>query len=169
MGPEGLEPSPNRLRAGRSAARTSIPIRSASRPRRSRTFVARLSAECSSVELQAARLFLAVGPEGFEPPPPGLKGRCAAVTPQPRAPLARGMRLNRLRISMTPTSSIRRLTNVTESGRPDLNRRSPVPQTGGVPGFPTPWFDCLNIPSRQQPARESNPPPRLEGAVSSNR
>ena len=26
MGPEGLEPSPNRLRAGRSAARTSVPI-----------------------------------------------------------------------------------------------------------------------------------------------
>ena len=54
-----------------------------SRPRRSRTFVARLSAECSSVELQAALRFPAMGPEGFEPPPPGLKGRCAAVTPRP--------------------------------------------------------------------------------------
>lgn len=27
---------------------------------------------------------MAMGPEGFEPPPPGLKGRCAAVTPRPR-------------------------------------------------------------------------------------
>ena len=53
MGPEGLEPSPNRLRAGRSAARTSVPIDLASRPGRSRTFAARLSAECSPVELQA--------------------------------------------------------------------------------------------------------------------
>ena len=42
-----------------------------------------------------------MGPEGLEPPPPGLKGRCAAVTPQPRASPARGMRLNRRRIGMT--------------------------------------------------------------------
>ena len=53
VGPEGLEPSPNRLRAGRSAARTSVPIGIASRPGRSRTSAARLSAECSPVELQA--------------------------------------------------------------------------------------------------------------------
>ena len=53
VGPEGLEPSPNRLRAGRSAARTSVPKGIASRPGRSRTSTARLSAECSPVELQA--------------------------------------------------------------------------------------------------------------------
>src|SRR5262249_56791298 len=53
MGPEGLEPSPNRLRAGRSAARTSVPIGALSRPGRSRTSAARLSAGCSPVELQA--------------------------------------------------------------------------------------------------------------------
>ncbi len=53
MGPEGLEPSPNRLRAGRSAARTSVPFVVASRPGRSRTSAARLSAGCSPVELQA--------------------------------------------------------------------------------------------------------------------
>jgi hypothetical protein len=58
VGPEGLEPSPNRLRAGRSAARTSVPIGVASRPGRSRTFAARLSAECSPVELQAVALHL---------------------------------------------------------------------------------------------------------------
>src|SRR5262249_11278925 len=53
MGLEGLEPSLNRLRAGRSAARTSVPIGALSRPGRSRTSTARLSAECSPVELQA--------------------------------------------------------------------------------------------------------------------
>ena len=111
VGPEGLEPSPNRLRAGRSAARTSVPIDLASRPGRSRTFAARLSAGCSPVELQAVALHLshwsapgelnpsslaykasalavelgAMGPEGFEPPPTGLKGRHAAATPRPRS------------------------------------------------------------------------------------
>jgi hypothetical protein len=111
VGPEGLEPSPNRLRAGRSAARTSVPIGLASRPGRSRTFAARLSAECSPVELQAASVCFsrgsapgelnpssladkasaltvergAMGPEGFEPPPTGLKGRHAAATPRPRS------------------------------------------------------------------------------------
>ena len=111
VGPEGLEPSPNRLRAGRSAARTSVPIGVASRPGRSRTSAARLSAECSPVELQAVSVpscrwsapgelnpssfaykasalplsEAPVGPEGFEPPPTGLKGRHAAATPRPRA------------------------------------------------------------------------------------
>ena len=111
VGPEGLEPSPNRLRAGRSAARTSVPIGVASRPGRSRTSAARLSAECSPVELQAVAARLsrwsapgelnpsslaykasalpvelgAMGPEGFEPPPTGLKGRHAAATPRPRS------------------------------------------------------------------------------------
>jgi hypothetical protein len=54
VGPEGLEPSPNRLRAGRSAARTSVPSGVADRPGRSRTSAARLSAGRSPVELQAA-------------------------------------------------------------------------------------------------------------------
>src|SRR3954469_20385873 len=111
MGPEGLEPSPNRLRAGRSAARTSVLTGVASRPGRSRTSAARLSAGCSPVELQAVAVLFsrwsapgelnpsslaykasalavelgAMGPEGFEPPPTGLKGRHAAATPRPRA------------------------------------------------------------------------------------
>ena len=111
MGPEGLEPSPNRLRAGRPATRTSVPIVVASRPGWSRTFAARLSAGCSPVERQAASVCFsrrsapgelnpsslaheagaltvgpgAMGPEGFEPPPTGLKGRHAAATPRPRA------------------------------------------------------------------------------------
>ena len=111
VGPEGLEPSPNRLRAGCAAAKTSVPIGIASRPGRSRTSAARLSAECSPVELQAASVCFsrwsapgelnpsslaykasaltvepgAMGPEGFEPPPTGLKGRHAAATPRPRS------------------------------------------------------------------------------------
>jgi hypothetical protein len=32
-----------------------------------------------------------LGPEGFEPPPPGLKGRCAAVTPRPRRVVGPGL------------------------------------------------------------------------------
>src|SRR6185437_8532120 len=69
MGPEGLEPSPNRLRAGRSAARTSVPIGALSRPGRSRTFAARLSAGCSPVELQDVAVLLLpwFGAGGVEP------------------------------------------------------------------------------------------------------
>src|SRR3712207_7887321 len=33
----------------------------------------------------------ALGPEGFEPPLPGLKGRCAAVTPRPRRAVRPGL------------------------------------------------------------------------------
>src|SRR5262249_39500644 len=61
MGTEGIEPSPNGLRAGRSAARTSTPIAVASRPGRSRTFAARLSVECSPI--RATRV-------GIDPPSP---------------------------------------------------------------------------------------------------
>ena len=90
MGPEGLEPSPNRLRAGRSAARTSIPIAVASRPGRSRTFATRLSAECSPVELQAGGLRLSRrawlhGAGGIRTPPTGSKARPTAATPRPRS------------------------------------------------------------------------------------
>src|SRR4029453_18976955 len=86
----GLEPSSNRLRAGRPAARTSVPSRVTSRPGRSRISAAQLSAGGSPVELQAAvstsPLELgSMGPEGLEPPPTGLRGRHAAATPRPRA------------------------------------------------------------------------------------
>ena len=58
MGPEGLEPSPAWLRARGSATRALVPSErlpksTSSRPGRSRTFVFRLSAECSPVELRA--------------------------------------------------------------------------------------------------------------------
>jgi hypothetical protein len=58
VGPEGLEPSPAWLRARGSATRALAPHEhhsqsNSSRPRRSRTFVFRLSAECSPVELRA--------------------------------------------------------------------------------------------------------------------
>src|SRR5579872_5513005 len=82
-----------------------------SRPGRSRTSAARLSAECSPVEPQAVAATIsrwsapgesnpsslaskaraltvepgAMRPEGLEPPPTGLKGRHAAATPRPRA------------------------------------------------------------------------------------
>ena len=59
VGPEGLEPSPAWLRARRSATRALVPTcdrrndHDRSRPGRSRTFVFRLSAECSPLELRA--------------------------------------------------------------------------------------------------------------------
>ena len=58
VGPEGLEPSPAWLRARGSATRALVPSErlpksTSSRPGRSRTFVFRLSAECSPVELRA--------------------------------------------------------------------------------------------------------------------
>jgi hypothetical protein len=68
-----------------------------------------------------------MGPEGFEPPPTGLKGRHAAATPRPRV-------------------------------------------TYGLPGFSfDPGHDLsprYEFCSRQQPVWESNPPLRLERAVS---
>jgi len=82
VGPDGLEPSPARLRAECAAANTSIP---------SSIFSVGLGGvEPSSglykepaltVELQAQR---PMGPEGFEPTPAWLKARDAAVTPRPR-------------------------------------------------------------------------------------
>jgi hypothetical protein len=69
-----------------------------------------------------------MGPEGFEPPPTGLKGRHAAATPRPRV-------------------------------------------TYGLPGFSfDPGHDLsprYEFCSREQPVWESNPPLRLERAVSS--
>ncbi len=61
MGPEGLEPSPTWLRARRSATRALVPslqvnscnLVDSIRPGRSRTFVSRLTAECSALELRA--------------------------------------------------------------------------------------------------------------------
>ena len=68
-----------------------------------------------------------MGPEGFEPPPTGLKGRCAAVTPRPRTGTScRGIRLSQTIVSVLAT------TSVGESGRPDSNRRSQAPRACGL-------------------------------------
>src|SRR6185437_14099699 len=149
MGPEGLEPSPNRLRAGRSAARTSVPMGALSRPGRSRASAARLSAEGSHVELQAVAVPFsrssapgelnpsslaykasaltvelgAMGPEGFEPPPTGLKGRHAAATPRPRA----GQLVPGHAFGPGHHLGPRWVFLSRKSGRPDSNRRSQAP------------------------------------------
>src|SRR3954453_20113338 len=88
MGLEGLEPSPNRLRAGRSAARTSVPFGLTSRPGRSRTFAARLSAECSPVELQAVALHLSRWSAPGELNPSSLAYKASAL-PLSQAPWGR--------------------------------------------------------------------------------
>ena len=49
-----------------------------------------------------------------------------------------------------------------KSGWPDSNRRSPAPKAGGLPGFPT----SRRVRFPEHPVRESNPPLRLERAVS---
>src|SRR4051794_73291 len=49
-----------------------------------------------------------------------------------------------------------------QSGWPDSNRRFPAPKAGGLPGFPT----SRRVRSPEYPVRESNPPLRLERAVS---
>ena len=160
VGPEGLEPSPARLRAGCAAANTWVPHRPlrVSRPGRSRTSVARLSAGCSPVELQAVVVPVPMGPEGFEPPPGGLKVRRAAVTPRPR-----------------------RFGDRVAMFEPD-HRSPPSPRTGSSQGgrirtgaLQSPRLaDCQAFPrpertGSKQPVRESNPPPRLERAESSIR
>ena len=181
MGPEGLEPSPNRLRAGRSAARTSVPIGVASRPGRSRTSTARLSAGCSSVNYRPSVLASplagaggaeplvtrlrderspvepgAMGPEGFEPPPTGLKGRHAAATPRPRP----GHQLPGFwfdpghRISPHYNSSqVIRAAGFEPAVSCSRSLRISQP-------LPRPGHSC------EQPVWESNPPLRLERAVS---
>jgi hypothetical protein len=103
MGPEGLEPSPTRLRAGYAAANTSIPYvcfvalsRDSNllvyRRRNSPVAIGPDGVEPSSgpykepaltIELRAAARLRSVRPEGFEPPPCRLKVCCAAVTPRP--------------------------------------------------------------------------------------
>ena len=185
MGPEGLEPSPNRLRAGRSAARTSVPIGIASRPGRSRTSAARLSAACSPVELQAVAVRFsrwsapgelnpsslaykasalavelgAMGPEGFEPPPTGLKGRHAAATPRPRAGhLVPGYAFGPDHRLGPRYEFCRR---VRAAGFEPAVSSPPSLRIGQA--FPRPDRSC------EQPVWESNPPLRLERAVSSDR
>jgi hypothetical protein len=90
LGPEGLEPSPTRLRAGRSATRALVPTfatagtnMSQSRPGRSRTFVFRLSAECSPLELRAEGYSTGAG--GTRTPTSRLKRPiCCLYTTTPR-------------------------------------------------------------------------------------
>lgn len=87
-----------------------------------------------------------MGPEGLEPPLPGLKGRCAAVTPQPLA---------------TPTPSHSGASQARPAGfEPARQRfwRPPAPPVAPV----------VCACGGESPVRESNPPPRLERAVSSS-
>ena len=87
VGPEGLEPSPARLRAGCAAANTWVPASTTES-------VGSGGVEPPSPGYRPGALPLsykpscfpqAMGPEGFEPPPGGLKVRRAAVTPRPRS------------------------------------------------------------------------------------
>ena len=60
-----------------------------------------------------------MGPEGLEPPPPGLKGRYAAVTPRPRYRSVRSICLSRLFMaSLLFTMSSRKLTVAREGVEP---------------------------------------------------
>src|SRR4051812_37962952 len=86
VGPEGLEPSPARLRAGCAAANTWV-------PRLPPLSVGSGGVEPPSPGYRPGALPLSykpscfrllMGPEGLEPPPSGLKVRRAAVTPRPR-------------------------------------------------------------------------------------
>ena len=89
-----------------------------------------------------------MGPEGLEPPLPGLKGRCAAVTPQPLA-------------TPTPTPSHSGASQARPAGfEPARQRfwRPPAPPVAPV----------VCACGGESPVRESNPPPRLERAVSSS-
>lgn len=93
VGSEGLEPSPVRLRAGCAAANTSIPcccLRSQSartESNRRRALIRSLLSPLSYGPQDKPSLTTrcSMRPEGFEPSPFGLKDRCAAVTPRPRA------------------------------------------------------------------------------------
>src|SRR4051812_12049492 len=63
-----------------------------------------------------------MGSEGVEPPPPGLKGRRATVTPRPR-----------LRSTAGRAFDLVHRASPQWSGRPGSNRRSPAPKAGGLP------------------------------------
>ena len=91
-----------------------------------------------------------MGPEGLEPPLPGSKGRCAAVTPQPLATS-----------TSTPTPSHSGASQARPAGfEPARQRfwRPPAPPVAPV----------VCACGGESPVRESNPPPRLERAVSSS-
>lgn len=91
---------------------------------------------------------------GFEPPRSCFKGRWPTVGPFPRA-----SRESRTRLSGLEDRCLCRSASDADwmqSGRPDSNRRSPDPKSGGFPGFPTPR-------SRAQPGLSpSNSPARME-------
>src|SRR3954453_19716956 len=98
-----------------------------------------------------------MGPEGFEPPPTGLKGRHAAATPRPRAghfepgyAFDPGHHPGPLRVF---------LPRVRAAGFEPAVSSPPSLRIGQA--FPRPDR------SPEQPVWESNPPLRLERAVSS--
>jgi hypothetical protein len=72
-----------------------------------------------------------MGPEGFEPPPTGLKGRHAAATPRPRA----GHLVPGHAFGPGKHLGPRWVFLFRKSGRPDSNRRSQAPGACGLPGL----------------------------------
>src|SRR4051812_28002086 len=86
VGPEGLEPSPARLRAGGAAANTWVPASTTesvgSGGLEPPSPVYRPGA--LPLSYRPSPLRASMGSEGLEPPPSGLKVRRAAVTPRPR-------------------------------------------------------------------------------------
>ena len=70
-----------------------------------------------------------MGPEGFEPPPTGLKGRHAAATPRPR------VRYCLPGFSFDPGHRSALATSLSAIMAPDSNRRSHL-GAGESPGFP---------------------------------
>ena len=68
-----------------------------------------------------------MGPEGFEPPPTGLKGRHAAATPRPRV----GRSLPEYSFDPCHHISLSEFL-IRKSGRPDSNRRSQAPEACGL-------------------------------------
>ena len=86
MGPEGLEPSPARLRAGCAAANTWVPASTTEAVGSGGVEPPSPGYRPGALPLsyKPLRFPLLMGPEGFEPPPSGLKVRRAAATPRPR-------------------------------------------------------------------------------------
>src|SRR5262249_38370124 len=113
-----------------------------------------------SLAYKASALTVELGamvPEGFEPPPTGLKGRHAAATPRPRlGHLEPGYAFGP---GHHPGPHRVLLPRVRAAGFEPAVSSAPGLRISQAP--PRPERSC------EQPVWESNPPPRLERAVSS--
>src|SRR4051794_20680228 len=154
IGPEGVEPPPPGyqpsvlpLNYGPSVGRR---VSRGSAPGESNPSSLAYKASALAVELGALDL---MGPEGFEPPPTGLKGRHATATPRPRAGLlVPGSWFDPVHRVTPPATFVR------ESGRPDSNRRSQAPRACGLARLSHALVG--SFPPCEQPVWESNPPLR---------